>query len=111
MARGRRKKSKKKIKQYSHKHSDRLNNPPVGLGEYEIEDEVKKEYSYDPHLDPQLIWAGKSERSNFKVDTVSLHVHERIDPKTVINAIRKKNGPQQTGLNGPIRRRPTFNRY
>jgi len=102
MPKGRRQKSKEKdIEQYEHKGSKRLNNPPVGLGEYEATDYPrKKEYSFDPHFDPQLIWAGKIERTSFKVDTVSLHVHERIEPKTIIEAVRKKRVPQQTGLMG-----------
>jgi adenine-specific DNA-methyltransferase len=55
-------------------------------------DTGKKNYSYDPHLDPQLVWAGKAEHTSFEVPTVSLHVHERIDPKTIIQAARRKNG-------------------
>ena len=34
----------------------------------------KKTYAYDPHLDPQLVWAGKAEHTSFEVPTVSLHV-------------------------------------
>jgi adenine-specific DNA-methyltransferase len=49
-------------------------------------------YAYDPHLDPQLVWAGKAERTSFEVPTVSLHVHERIEPRTIIEAVRKRNG-------------------
>ena len=30
--------------------------------------------------EPYLNWTGKAERTSFDVDTVSLHVHERIDP-------------------------------
>lgn len=30
--------------------------------------------------EPYLNWSGKAERTSFEVDTVSLHVHERIDP-------------------------------
>jgi adenine-specific DNA-methyltransferase len=52
----------------------------------------KKTYAYDPHLDPQLVWAGKAERTSFEVPTVSLHVHERIDPRTMFEAGRKRNG-------------------
>jgi adenine-specific DNA-methyltransferase len=33
---------------------------------------------------PHLQWAGKAERTNFQVDTVSLHVHERIDPMSIL---------------------------
>lgn len=52
----------------------------------------KKTYAYDPHLDPQLTWAGKAEHTSFEVSTVSLHVHERIDPRSIIEAVRKRNG-------------------
>ncbi len=48
----------------------------------------KKKYQYDPHLDPQLQWAGKAEHTNFEVPTVSLHVHERIDPKRIIETVK-----------------------
>ena len=40
--------------------------------------------------EPYLNWTGKAERTNFEVDTVSLHVHERIDPASIINAVRKR---------------------
>jgi adenine-specific DNA-methyltransferase len=92
---------KKPIEQYHHKGKQRVNNPPVGLVTPETDSETgKKTYSYDPHLDPQLQWAGKAEHTSFEVPTVSLHVHERIDPKTIIEAVRKKNSetPQQMSL-------------
>ena len=38
---------------------------------------------------PYLQWAGKAERTQFEVDTVSLHVHERIDPASILAAVRK----------------------
>jgi len=37
---------------------------------------------------PYLNWTGKAERTSFDVDTVSLHVHERIDPASILNAVR-----------------------
>lgn len=84
---------KKPIVQYDHPGKTRKNNPPVGLVTPETDKESgKKSYAYDPHLDPQLIWAGKKEHTSFDVPTVSLHVHERIDPRTIIEAVRKKNG-------------------
>ena len=83
----------KPIEQYEHKGKERLNNPPVGLVTPETDKETgKKTYAYDPHLDPSLQWAGKAEHTAFEVPTVSLHVHERIDPRTIIQAVRKKNG-------------------
>jgi len=86
-------KGKKPIEQYDHKGKTRVNNPPVGLVTPETDRETgKKTYSYDPHLDPQLVWAGKAEHISFEVPTVSLHVHERIDPRSIIEAVRKRNG-------------------
>jgi adenine-specific DNA-methyltransferase len=79
------------VKQYEHHTKKRLNNPPVGLVTPETDpDLAPKTYAYDPHLDPQLVWAGKEERASLSVDTVSLHVHERIDPYTVIQAVRNQ---------------------
>ena len=106
-----RKETKKPIEQYDHKDKKRVNNPPVGLVTPETDRDtgLKKKYQYDPHLDPQLVWTGKAEHTSFEVPTVSLHVHERIDPRTIIEAVRKKNGSQQPGLfdsfeeNPPIR--------
>lgn len=85
--------TKKKLVQYEHKGRKRLNNPPVGLVNPQTDqDAPKKKYKYDPHLDPQLIWSGKAEHISFQVPTVSLHVHERIDACTIIDAVKKKNG-------------------
>jgi adenine-specific DNA-methyltransferase len=85
--------SKRKVESYQHKDKKRLNNPPVGLVTPETDlESAKKTYKYDPHLDPQLIWAGKAEHTSFEVPTVSLHVHERIDPRSVIEAVRRRNG-------------------
>ena len=82
--------SKKQIESYAHTDKKRANNPPVGLVTSDSEPPApsKKTYAYDPHLDPQLMWAGKTERTSFEVPTVSLHVHERIDPKAIIAAVR-----------------------
>lgn len=84
---------KKPIESYKHEDKQRANNPPVGLVTPETDkDAGKKTYQYDPHLDPQLVWAGKAEHTSFEVPTVSLHVHERIDPRTIVEAVRKRNG-------------------
>ena len=94
---------KKQIDSYAHSDQKRANNPPVGLVTPDTEplETAKKTYDYDPHLDPQLVWAGKAERTSFDVPTVSLHVHERIDPKSIIAAVRtngdraKPNAPKK----------------
>jgi adenine-specific DNA-methyltransferase len=86
--------SKRPIEQYDHKGKTRANNPQVGLVTPQTDPPAPthKTYEYDPHLDPQLVWAGKKEHASFEVPTVSLHVHERIDPRTIIEAVRKRNG-------------------
>lgn len=118
----------------SYRHADRRkNNPEVGLvNEASDPQQPKKQWAYNPHLDPvlnfdssraelenqvadalasgdpavmkaaleeiqrrgvpYLQWAGKAERTSFEVDTVSLHVHERIDPMSILSAVRK-GGP------------------
>lgn len=87
-----RKPDSKQIEQYDHKDKKRCNNPPVGLVTPETDkDGGVKSYQYDPHLDPQLIWAGKAEHTSFEVPIVSLHVHERIDPKTIIKAVQRQS--------------------
>lgn len=89
------KKVKKPIAQYQHADKARANNPPVGLvtPKTDPDEGEKRVYAYDdPHIDPQLQWAGKAEHTSFEVPTVSLHVHERIDPRTIVEAVRKRNG-------------------
>src|SRR3546814_12748252 len=39
---------------------------------------------------PYLNWTGKAERTSFEVDTVSLHVHERIAPASILALLRKR---------------------
>jgi adenine-specific DNA-methyltransferase len=114
---------KRPIEQYDHKSKTRINNPPVGLVTPQTDPPVtsRKTYGYDPHLDPQLVWAGKKEHASFEIPTVSLHVHERIDPRTIIEAVRKRNGaplkPAQGYLfetreeNPPLREAVDFYRH
>ena len=113
--------AKRPIESYDHRDKDRLNNPPVGLVTPETDQDAgRKTYAYDPHLDPKLQWAGKAEHTSFEVPTVSLHVHERIDPRTIIEATRKRNGngtPLQGSLfelpeeNPPVRSAIEFYRH
>jgi adenine-specific DNA-methyltransferase len=128
---------KRPIERYEHTDKKRINNPPVGLvtpetdpvaPTHKVYDYIppvpsvkpRQELDYDPHLDPQLVWAGKKEHSSFEVPTVSLHVHERIDPHTIIDAVRKRNGstlPVQPSLferreeNPPLRDALDFYRH
>ncbi|MCX6819622.1 MAG: site-specific DNA-methyltransferase [Candidatus Aenigmarchaeota archaeon] len=91
--------NKDDVEQYTHDDKKRTNNPPVGLVTAETDSlNGKKRYKFDPHLDPQLQWAGKTEGVSFDVDTISLHVHERIDPLTIIDAVKNKELREQQSL-------------
>lgn len=88
--------ARRDIASYEHADKERLNNPPAGLVTPDTDpDAPAKTYAYDPHLDPQLVWAGKAEHVSFEAPTVSLHVHERIEPRTIIEAVRRRNGEAQ----------------
>ena len=108
----------KGIAAYEHRERERANNPPVGLvtPDTDPEDPPGK-YEFDPHLDPSLHWAGKAERTSFEVPTVSLHVHERMEPRTILEPVRKGNGepePQPSLFHAnerPIREAIEFYRH
>ena len=112
-------KAKRGIAAYAHTAEERANNPPVGLVTPETDrDAGGKAYAHDPHIDPHLSWAGKAEHTSFEVPTVSLHVHERIDPRTIVEAVRKRNGAEgQPSLfaapeeNPPLRQAIEFYRH
>jgi hypothetical protein len=75
-----------KVKDYRHEE-ERPNNPPAGLATYDRTEPSRKIYDYDPHLDPQLIWAGKKEHTSFEVENVALHIHERISTAAIVKAV------------------------
>ena len=110
---------KREVENYTHAGKERVNNPPVGLVTPETDKDIgKKTYVHDPHLDPQLVWAGKAEHTSFEVPTVSLHVHECIDPRAIVEAVRKRNGaePQRSLFaapeeNPPIRQAIEFYKH
>jgi adenine-specific DNA-methyltransferase len=77
------------VKAYRHREK-RKNNPEEGLATYLKEETVKKKYAYDPHLDPQLVWAGKAEHEQFELPVLPLHIHESAKPLTIVQSIQKK---------------------
>jgi adenine-specific DNA-methyltransferase len=91
----------REITSYEHSDKDRPNNPPAGLVSPQSDpDGPARTYAYDPHLDPQLVWAGKAEHTSFAVPTVSLHVHERIDPRTILEAVGRSDGGPSSAAGG-----------
>ncbi len=89
-------KRQESVEQYTHRESKRTNNPHAGLVTSKTDpDKSRKKYTHDPRLDPQLIWSTKNEKTELRVDTVSLHVHERIDPHTILEKVMKTEQYQQ----------------
>ena len=81
---------KREVKDFKHGEARRKNNPPAGIAHtYETRERKTTRYAYDPHLDPQLGWAGKAEHTSFEVDVVSLHIHERISTQAILRAVRR----------------------
>jgi adenine-specific DNA-methyltransferase len=78
------------VRDFRHADARRPNNPPAGIAPtYEVRERQTTRYSYDPHLDPQLVWAGKAEHTSFEVDVVPLHIHERISTRAILEAVKK----------------------
>jgi adenine-specific DNA-methyltransferase len=89
---------------YEHKEDKRTNIPTQELSHHAKEPKTppKKKYAYDPSLDPQIIWSGKSidadllaslksgvaEKEEFLVDTVPLYIQEKISPEAIINRLK-----------------------
>jgi len=88
------------LENYSHKGETRKNNPPVGLVSSSTDKlNGRAKYAHDPHINPYLSWAGKKEGTEFEVQNVSLHIHERIDPKRIIKSFLKEDtSPKQISL-------------
>ncbi len=76
------------IEAYTHDDKKRSNNPPVGMAKLDKNADSVKTYSYDPHIDPTLQWAGKQEGMSFDVPTSSIHIHESIKPHRIIKNVR-----------------------
>src|SRR6266536_1869357 len=92
----------RQAKVYRHDEARRVNNPEAGLAIYEtgeppqvrFEHRVTTEQSWDPHNAPQLVWNGKSEAGDIRVDAVGVHVHERISAEAIARTVQKNGGIQ-----------------
>ena len=62
-----------------------------GLSGSEKEAKLALKKIRDMQKKPYLNWAGKAEKTSFEVATVSLHTHEKIDSRAIIEQVRKTN--------------------
>jgi adenine-specific DNA-methyltransferase len=84
-----------RVEDFRHTNARRKNNPTAGdAPTYETRERQTRPYAYDPHLDPQLHWAGKAEHTSFEVEVVSLHIHERVSTRAILDAVRRPQPPQ-----------------
>jgi adenine-specific DNA-methyltransferase len=86
------------VADYRHKGETRKNVPDAGLAIYNYKPQEPVKYNYDPHLDPQLIWTGKAEHPSFEVETVSLHIHERVSTEAILKSVQRAGHFQQLKL-------------
>jgi len=89
-----------KIRDYRFVEDKRTNIPDAGLASFYKEKREQRHYEYDPHLDPQLVWSGKTEHPSFELDIVALHIHERISTKAILKTVEKKELFKQLKLFG-----------
>ncbi len=58
---------RKDVQDFRHNQARRKNNLPAGISPtYEVCERCTQKYAYDPHPDPQLVWAGKAEHTSFE---------------------------------------------
>lgn len=81
----------KEVGDYRHEGATRLNNPTAALAREDVAPVPERRFSFDPHLDPQLVWAGKSEQPELEVEAPSIHVHERLSTEAILKAAQREN--------------------
>ena len=82
------------VDDYEHAAAKRTNNPPAGLAHLDRAETPTYLLNYDPHLDPQLIWAGKAESAEVGVPAPSIHVHEELSAEKIIGVVRRQRTQQ-----------------
>jgi adenine-specific DNA-methyltransferase len=82
---------RKEVDDYRHEEATRLNNPTAALARDDVAAIPIREFAFDPHLDPQLVWSGKAEQEEMVVEAPSIHVHERLSTEAIVKAARREN--------------------
>jgi hypothetical protein len=107
--------TKRPIERYEHSDKKRINNPPVGLVTPETDPvapthktydyvapvpsvKLLQQLDYDPHLDPQLVWAGKKEHSSFEVRILVISITE--EKFALVDSIADPNTPRKAAFRG-----------
>ena len=78
------------VDDYEHVSARRTNNPPAGLAHLDRDETPVRHLAYDPHRDPELVWAGKAERNTADVPAPSIHVHEELSAQKIVGSVRRQ---------------------
>src|SRR5688572_29681592 len=89
---------KARAETYQHKDSESLLRPDIGLQAHFKSKKPPFQYKHDPTRDPQLVWAGKAERTSFEVPTLPLFVHERLATKAILETLKGHKRDKQLTL-------------
>jgi len=82
---------------YQHVDKELLLRPDVGLQAQFRRKKPPAKYSYDSTLDPQLVWAGKAERTSFEVRPFRSSSMKRLSTKAILETLKgHKADPQLT---------------
>jgi adenine-specific DNA-methyltransferase len=86
-----RKTKPKQVDDYRHKERTRLNNPPAALAREDLDEVPIRKFDYDPHLPPELWWAGKDYADQLEVEAPSIHIHERLSAEAIVRAAKRED--------------------
>jgi adenine-specific DNA-methyltransferase len=81
----------KEVEDYRHEQATRLNNPPAALAREDLDEVPTRKFDFDPHLPPELWWAGKDQRAELEVEAPSIHIHERLSAEAIMRAAQKED--------------------
>jgi adenine-specific DNA-methyltransferase len=83
-------KKTKQVDDYRHDRAKRLNNPPAALAREDLSEVPSRKFDYDPHLPPELWWAGKDHAAALEVEAPSIHIHERLSAEAIMRAAQRE---------------------
>jgi adenine-specific DNA-methyltransferase len=83
-------KKAKQVDDYRHEGSTRVNNPTAALAREDLSEVPTRKFDYDPHLPPELWWAGKDHAAQLEVEAPSIHIHERLSTEAILKATQRE---------------------
>ena len=105
MARRKKAKNKRPIESYEHRDKKRVNIPPVGLVTPDTDPDVRQKKNLRLRPAPRPAAPGRARPSTpVRGAHGLLHVHERIDPRTIIEAVREAQRQRSRAADGALRR-------